>query len=129
LGQGFVADGHGVDPAGAVDDRDLAIRAAGFHRGDVAGHGGGVHGGGHDEDLEGGTHAAQVQDQGKGQVAVDGTFVELVKNNNPDGGKLGVALEAAHQEAFGEDFDSGAAGHAAFHPDRVAYLLPYPLSQ
>ncbi len=67
-----------------------------------------VEGGGHDDEGEVGTQrGADLERQREAQIGVERALVELVEDHAADAVELGVGLQAAGEDAFGDDLDAG----------------------
>ena len=68
----------------------------------------GIHGGGHDKDLQiGSQNGTQVKRKRKSQIGMDAPLVELIEDHSIDSGKLRIALDHPCQDSFGQHFDPG----------------------
>ena len=110
-----VFDGDRVLAAGAFDD-------VGVHQ---AGQAGAVGGGGHGQQPQvGAQHALQVEAQGEAEVGFKGPFVDFVQDDGRDAVQAGVGLQAAEQQAFGDDFDACLRRTGAVEAGAVADGFP-----
>ena len=103
------------DRAGAAEHLGQALR--------VGGRRGGQHA------QVGAQRGAHLDQEGQGQVGVEVAFVALVEDHHGGAGQLGVALQAADQDAGGDHLDQGVGGDAAVTPHRItdpAADLPRP---
>ena len=103
-----VFDGGFEEAAGALDERQAA---EGF----------GVEGGGHDDEAEAGAGGfLEAAEEGEGGVAFEVAFVEFVEDDDVDAVEVGIAEEAACEDAFGDVAEAGAGGGVLVEADLVA---------
>jgi hypothetical protein len=116
-----VLDGHGVLPAGRLDDRALTKEF---------GHRSGRHGGRHDHDAQRRPIgiALQPAQQGQGQVALQVALVELVDDHGADAGQDRVGHELAREHALGDEADPRARADRAVEADLVADGVTHALA-
>ena len=86
---------------------------------------------GHDENPQvRPERAANLKRKGKGEIARQRAFVELVEDDEPDVGELRISEQPLRQKPLGDDFETCPSGHPAFKPhlvsDRAAYLFSKP---
>jgi hypothetical protein len=70
----------------------------------------------------------RVECQRQAEVAVEAALVDLVEQDGGDAGELRVGLDAAAEDAFGEDEDAGAGGAPGVEPGGIADRLADPLA-
>jgi hypothetical protein len=68
-----------------------------------------------------------VEGEGESEVAVEAALVDLVEQHGGDARKLGIGLDPAPEDAFGEDEYPGAGGAAGVEAGGVADRLAHPL--
>ena len=61
-----------------------------------------------------------IERQGKPQIAIERTLMELVEDHEADAGEFRIALQPASKNAFGDHFDAGGGRHLAVEPDGIA---------
>ena len=83
-------------------------------RADESGEAGAVEGGGHGEEAEfGAEQALEVEAECHCEVAFERALVDFVEDDRGDAVERRVGLEAAHEEALGDDLDAGGVGDGA----------------
>jgi formamidopyrimidine-DNA glycosylase len=107
-GVGRVFDGGFEEAARALNERQAA---EGF----------GVEGGGHDDEAEVGAGGfLEAAEEGEGGVAFEVAFVEFVEDDDIDAAEVGIAEEAACEDAFGDIAEAGAGAGVFVEADLVA---------
>ena len=126
------ADGasHGVgqvarmgDVAGGVLDGDREHAAGAFH--DLGAHqgreAGAVGGGGHRQQAQFGAQLRlQVEAEGERQVGFQRALVDFVEDHRGDAIQAGIGLQAADQQALGDDLDAGLGRDRRVQPGAEA---------
>ena len=116
-----VARLHGEDAPRGIDDGCIAKV-----RGDARG----IEGGRHDEDLEIVAKAAlDVEREGEAEIGVERAFVEFVEDDEAGAGELRILLQAARQDALGDDLDPRPGRDAALEAHGVAHRAAHLLAQ
>ena len=104
-----------MEGAGDVEDRSKGTGGAeeGGQSGQVGGRG---HG---DQSQVLAQGAAGVEEEGQEEVGVEGALVDLVEDDGGRAAQLGVVLEAAQEEAGGDDLDEDGAADNALAPTQI----------
>jgi hypothetical protein len=128
------ADGssHGILDAGvggaayvAQVDR-IATALALDHRRAVhqAGEAGAIERGGHrDEPQILAQPGLRIERQSEAEIALEAALMDFVEEDGGDAGQLGIGLDAAAENAFGDDEDAGFRGCPAFEASRITDRL------
>ncbi len=86
-----------------------------------AGQAGAVGGGGHRQQPQiGPQHALQVEAKSEAEVGFERAFVDLVQNDRGNAIQAGIGLQAAEQQALGDDLDPGLGRAGAVEAGAVA---------
>ena len=95
-------------PSVSIDRRAIRLRGTGQQAGQACG----VEGGRHGQHAEvGPQRRPHVEGQRQRQVAVEVALVHLVEDHQPDAGQGRVVLQAAGEQALGDDLDAGRGRH------------------
>ena len=90
----------------------------------VAGHGAGLDGGRHDDDLQViAARALEFFDEAKREVTHQVALVKLVEQHGTDAGQFGVILQTAQQHALGHELDFRLRAGVIFEPHLIAHTL------
>ena len=117
--------GDRMEGAGDVEDRGGGAGGA-----EEVGQAGQVGGRGHgDQPQVLAQGAAGVEEEGQEEVGVEGALVDLVEDDGGRAAQLGVVLEAAQEEAGGDDLDAGVAADDALAPHGVSDGAPHRFAQ
>ena len=89
-----------------------------------------LEGRGHHQQLEiGPQRAARFDAQRQRQIGMQAALVKLIEDQQLDPGKLGIALQHAGQDPFGDYLQPGIRADPALTADPIANLLPHRLAQ
>ena len=84
----------------------------------------------HHEDLEVGPETPlHIEGEGKAEVAIEAALMEFVEDDEAGVGKFRVLLQAAGEDAFGDDLDPGAGRDLALESHGVAHRVAHAFTE
>jgi hypothetical protein len=97
---------------------------------EMAGDGVAIEGGGHDQEFEvGPAGELEAAEEGEGEVAFEMAFVEFVEDDGGDVAEVMVGEEAAGQDAFGQEAETGLLTGDVLKADLIPNGLPQRLTE
>ncbi len=122
-GGGYLLFEWGGGVRGVLDLQGI-LAAFGAQNGgaaEIAGDGGGIEGGRHDDEAKvGAVGALEAAEKSEGEIAFEVALVEFVEYDATDLVQARVAEEAAREDAFGEEAQAGLRAGHIFEADLIA---------